>query len=551
MALTATATDRVRRDIVVQLHLREPGCYVASFNRPNLTYRVLPKGKPYPQLLEFLQARPRESGIVYCQARKSAEALAARLIEDGIPARPYHAGMEAKERTMNQELFLRDEVRVVCATIAFGMGINKPNVRFVVHYDLPKNLEGYYQETGRAGRDGLPSECLLLFSVGDAVKQRRFIEEKPDPKERQVARAQLDQMIHYAECTECRRGHLLRYFGESFGHDNCGGCDNCLAPRETYDGTIAAQKFLSCVYRIRERSHFGVGLNHVVEVLTGADTEKIRKFGHAQLSTYGIGQEHSRPEWAVIGRELVRLGYLRQDAERFNVLDLTPAGRAMLKERKPIHLTKPMKAPEQPAHRAGEIACDEALFERLRQLRKQVADERAVPPYIIFSDVSLRHMARSYPANEQEFRRIQGVGEAKLRDFGRVFLAEIAAHLRANPRQMFADDFFAGTLPPRARLSGTALATLQAFRAGQSIAEIARRRSLSVGTIYGHLALAVEAGEPIDLRKFISAEAEQEIAGAFAKTGFGSLSPVHQLLGGRFEYGVLRLYRAAAQTQQP
>src|ERR1039457_5028503 len=341
MALTATATDRVRKDIVTLLNLREPSCYVASFNRPNLTYRVFAKHKPYEQVIEFLRGRPRESGIVYCQSRKSTESVAERLNEDGVKARPYHAGLTTKERTEHQELFLRDEVRVICATIAFGMGINKPNVRFVLHYDLPKNIEGYYQETGRASRDGLPGECVLLFSAGDVIKQTRFIDEKPDPKEQQIAREQLQKMVHYAECAGCRRRELLAYFGEEFGvpplggsgrletdaeppkggtpneASNCGACDNCLSPRATFDGTLAAQKFLSCVYRIREKTRFGVGLNHVIEVLTGADTEKIRKWNHAQLSTYGIGGENSRPEWAAIGRELVRLGYLRQTKEKF------------------------------------------------------------------------------------------------------------------------------------------------------------------------------------------------------------------------------------------
>ena len=333
MALTATATERVRHDIIKQLKLREPGCYIASFNRPNLTYRVFAKHKPYQQVLEFLRARPKESGIVYCQARKTAETLAERLSEDGVKAKPYHAGLTPTERTQHQELFLRDETRVICATIAFGMGINKPNVRFVIHYDLPKNIEGYYQETGRAGRDGLPSECVLLFSAGDVVKQKNFIEEKPDPREQQIAREQLQQMVHYAECSGCRRNELLGYFGETSEQENCEGCDNCLSPRQTFDGTIAAQKFLSCVYRVREKTRFGVGLNHIVEVLTGAETEKIRRWGHEQLSTYGIGTEHNRPEWGAIGRELVRLGYLRQTSEKFSVLELTPEGLAALRQR--------------------------------------------------------------------------------------------------------------------------------------------------------------------------------------------------------------------------
>ena len=547
MALTATATGRVREDIVSLLKLREPRCYVASFNRPNLTYRVFAKSKAYAQVLEFLRDRSRESGIIYCQSRKTTESVAERLSEDGVKAKPYHAGLTPSERTQHQELFLRDEVRVSCATIAFGMGINKPNVRFVVHYDLPKNIEGYYQETGRAGRDGLPSECVLLFSPGDVVKQTSFIDEKPDPREQQIARAQLQQMVHYAESAGCRRRDLLGYFGEQFEEESCGACDNCLSPRATFDGTLAAQKFLSCVYRIRERSRFGVGLNHVIEVLTGADTEKIRRWGHEQLSTYGIGAEHSRSEWGAIGRELVRLGYLRQTSEKFSVLELTPEGLALLKERKPVTLTKPVSAPEPKTHRVGEISCDEALFERLRQLRKQLADERDVPAYIVFSDVALRQMARDYPNNEREFARISGVGEKKLREFGAVFLAEIGAYLSSNPRQIFADDSFAtpAPVPGRAALGATARETLRRFRSGQPVEQIAAERTLTPGTIYGHLLEAMLAGEVMDLNQFFTAEERQEVAAAFKQIGPGSLSGVFESLGGRYDYGRLRLFRAA------
>ncbi len=443
MALTATATTRVREDIVNLLRLREPSRFVASFNRPNLNYRVVAKAKPAAQVLAFLRERPRDSGIVYCQSRNGAERLASHLSESGIPAKPYHAGLTAGERSEHQELFLRDEVRVICATIAFGMGINKPNVRFVIHYDLPKNIEGYYQETGRAGRDGLPGECVLLFSAGDTVKQQRFIEEKP-PEEQQIAREQLRQIVQYAESGGCRRAELLRYFGEIFEGDNCGGCDNCLSPRAMFDGTVAAQKLLSCVFRIRQKSQFSLGLNHVVEVLTGADTEKIQRWGHQALSTYGIGREHTRPEWQAIGRELIRLGYLRQDAGKYSTLELTEEGWSALRERKKIVLTKPMAAPppREKIQRAGDIGCDEELFDRLRHLRKALADERDVPAYIVFSDVSLRQMARHYPADDEEFARISGVGEKKLREFGAVFLGEIADHLGTHPRQIFAEDSF-------------------------------------------------------------------------------------------------------------
>lgn len=562
MALTATATGRVREDIIRHLKLREPKCYVASFNRPNLTYRVIAKNKPYDQLLHFLRARPKESGIIYCQSRKSAESVAANLTEDGVKARAYHAGLTPKERSENQELFLRDDVRVICATIAFGMGINKPNVRFVVHHDLPKNIEGYYQETGRAGRDGLPSECVLLFSAGDVVKQTGFIDEKSDPQEQKIAREQLQQMVHYAECAGCRRVELLAYFGEQFEADgiagqvgastaiSCGGCDNCLSPRSTFDGTLAAQKFLSCVYRIREKQGFGVGLNHVVEVLTGAATEKIRKWGHEQLSTYGIGKEHSRPEWAAIGRELIRLGYLRQTTEKFSVLEVTNEGFVTLKQRVKITLTKPVAAPERQEHRVGEIACDEALFERLRELRKRLADERNLPAYIVFSDVALRQMARDYPENEREFARISGVGEKKLHEFGEAFLMEIAAHLLTNARQIFADDSFIAPAPVTRRgLGDSARETLRQFRAGKSIEQIARERSLVASTIMSHLAEGIEHGEPVELNRFLTDEEQKKIAKAFERNGFANMTGVFESLGGEIDYGRLRLFCASRNAK--
>jgi len=440
IALTATATERVRADVIKELKLRDPRFYMASFNRPNLTYRVVPKTAPYEQLLAFIRSRPKDSGIVYCASRKSTESLARNLNEDGVSAKPYHAGLTNVERTKHQDAFLRDDVRVITATIAFGMGINKPNVRFVVHYDLPKNLESYYQETGRAGRDGLPSQCVLLFSPGDVAKQLHFIDEKTE-KEARIARAQLQQMVHYAETRECRRAVLLEYFGETFPLQSCESCDSCLQPRETFDGTVQAQKFLSCVYRIHARHGFGFGLGHVVDVLRGADTEAIRQRGHNELSTYGIGGESKRAEWQAIGRELLRLGLVQCAPGKFATLSLTPAGLEALRKRTSIVLTKQIDIAEKAARRrAGAIECDEALFERLRALRRRLADERGVPAYIIFSDVSLREMARTYPANSTEFRRISGVGEQKLKDFGEAFLREIKSYSAANPRRTFSED---------------------------------------------------------------------------------------------------------------
>ncbi len=551
MALTATATTRVREDIVKHLQLRNPRCYVASFNRPNLNYKVMPKSDPYSQVLAFVRARPNESGIIYCQSRKTCESVAGQLREDGISAAPYHAGLEAVERTRNQELFLRDDVRVICATIAFGMGINKPNVRFVLHYDLPKNIEGYYQETGRAGRDGLPAECVLLFSAGDMMKQLFFIEEKTDPQEQRIAKAQLEEMVHYAERAECRRALLLEYFGERYAEPNCNGCDNCLAPREMYDATVVAQKFLSCVYRIKDMSGFNVGLNHVVEVLTGADTEKVRKWNHNQLSTYGIGKEMSRTEWLSVGRQLIRLRYVQQNHEKFNVLELTDEGLRVVKERVAVHLSKPQVVAEPMKHGVGEIACDEQLFERLRELRKRLADERNVAAYIVFSDVSLRQMARNYPTKPDEFVRISGVGEKKLNEFGGLFMSEIERYLQTNPRRKFSNEPSQSPSTPKPkRLNETTKESLKLFYSGKSIEEIARLRTLATSTIESHLLAAVNAGEELQINQIIPSDVHEEIAAAFAKLGFSNLTGVYELLGGKFSYGVLRLFRAIKQPQK-
>ncbi len=436
-ALTATATGRVRDDIIHHLQLNDPQVFVASFNRPNLSYRVVPKDKGVNQIAEFVRKRHLDSGIVYCATRAAADRVAESLNDRGFPARPYHAGLTATERASHQELFLRDEVRIICATIAFGMGINKPNVRWVIHHDLPKNIEGYYQETGRAGRDGLPADCLLLFNPGDAAKQTHFIDEMSSAKEQKIAREQLRLMMHYAECPSCRRRELLDYFGETYATPTCDSCDNCLEPRESYNATTEAQKLLSCVYRVRQGGRFGVGLNHLIEILTGAKTEKIRRWGHDQLSTYGVGSELSRPEWAAIGRELLRMGLLAQEKGEFPTIALTEEGLEALRSRRMILLTKAMTARRAPRERAGEITCDETLFDRLRKLRKRIADERGVPAYVIFGDTTLRQMAREYPESPVALRAVSGIGEKKLAEFGGPFTAEVCDYLKTYPKVQF------------------------------------------------------------------------------------------------------------------
>jgi ATP-dependent DNA helicase RecQ len=546
LALTATATERVRDDIAKSLRMRDPARHVGSFNRPNLTYTVVEKADAYEQLVKFVKARPKQSGIVYGLSRNTAEVNADRLRSDGIRAVAYHAGLDATARDRAQEAFIRDEADVVCATIAFGMGINKPNVRFVVHYDLPKHVEGYYQETGRAGRDGLPSDCLLLFNAGDAMRLKKFAEDITDDRERAHVLKKLDDMVHFAESHECRRAAILAYFGEELDTD-CTGCDNCQAPRERYDGTVHAQKLMSCVYRIREKANFGVGLNHVVDVLVGADTEKIRGWGHNTLSTYGIGKDLPKSAWKAAGRELIRLGLMKQDAAKFNVLELTPAGLAALKERKAVALTRqPDRVETKSRDGAAAMPCDEALFETLRVLRKRLADQRDVPAYIIFSDVALRHMARIYPTDSEAFLRVSGVGEKKLADFGDEFLAAIRTHVAAHARQSFAEP----PTPTRARrpLNATSRESLQLFRAGRSVAQIAKDRGFAIGTIYTHLENAVAAGEPLDLARLITPAERAKIEAAFAEFGFENIAGALERLGPGFEYGQLKLYRAAVAS---
>ena len=431
IAMTATATARVRKEIVHNLHLRTPREFVAGFNRPNLTYTVIEKHKPNDQVLRYIRERGEESGIIYCASRKATEAVAEFLRTSGIPAAAYHAGMENRERSSTQEAFLRDRVRVICATTAFGMGVNKPNVRFVIHHDLPKSIEGYYQETGRAGRDGLPSSCLLLFSRGDFAKQARLLEEKPEGHERMHAFDALSRMVSYAEGVTCRRQDLLAYFGEVAGDQSCHGCDNCLEPREKFDATMVAQKFLSCVYRIRQASGFAVGLKHVVDVLTGKTNDKITRLGHDRISTFGIGNDHNAKDWERIGRELTARGFLATSHDGFPVLGLTDLGRRALTQREPVFLTRAPKSVKTFEVHVSDYQDDynRDLFEALRTLRRRLAEERDIPAYVVFSDVTLRQMAREAPVTSTAFRAMNGVGDKKAAEYSEIFISEIQKHL--------------------------------------------------------------------------------------------------------------------------
>ena len=435
IALTATADTQTRDDIVQVLNLGHARRYFTGFDRPNIRYTVLEKHKPFDQLMAFLNKRRDQAGIVYALSRRKVEEVANKLQRQGINAAAYHAGLPVGQRQQVQDQFLRDELNVVVATVAFGMGIDKPNVRFVVHYDLPKHIEGYYQETGRAGRDGLPSEALLLYGTQDVVTARRLIESNQNPEQQRIEIHKLNAMVALAESVACRRRVLLGYFGESLEED-CGNCDICEDPPERFDATVDAQKALSCVYRVGER----FGLKHVIDVLRGADTERIRSLGHAGLSTYGIGSDRGEQAWTSIVRQLIHHGYLVQDIANYSVLRLTPAARPLLRGEIRLELARPrVRETTKKAKRSRasvELSTsEELLFDDLRRLRKQLADAEGKPPYIVFGDATLVHMARQKPVDDQEMLRISGVGQAKLEKYGADFLDAITAWCATNAGQ--------------------------------------------------------------------------------------------------------------------
>jgi len=424
VAMTATADPETRKDILGQLGLTDAAAFVAGFDRPNITYTVIPKQKPLAQLGSFLRNRRDEAGIVYALSRKRVDQVAKQLQAAGFSAAAYHAGLPDDQRRRVQEAFQRDDIRIVVATVAFGMGIDKPNVRFVVHFDMPKSVESYYQETGRAGRDGLPSEALMLFGMGDVMTARKLIENSDNAERVRIEIQKLNAMVAYGEALTCRRRALLSYFGDQRDHD-CGNCDICTDPPQQFDATVQAQKALSCVYRTGER----FGMMHLIEVLRGSKNQRVLDLKHDKISTWGIGADTPATQWENIIRQLIHLGYLTQDFTRFGALSLSSAARPVLKGEMTVTLGMPrntLETVERTRKRAGSRKdYDQALFDKLRALRKQIADAAKLPPFVVFSDATLAEMSRSYPQNHQEMRQVSGVGDRKLQQYGDAFLAEI------------------------------------------------------------------------------------------------------------------------------
>ena len=551
IALTATATDRVREDIVAQLELQEARKFISSFNRANLSYSVQPKRAAFGALVALLRKHQDEAAIVYCASRNDTENLSADLSANGLEALPYHAGLDGVVRKETQEKFIRDEVPIVVATIAFGMGIDKPDIRLVVHYDLPKTLEGYYQETGRAGRDGLPSECVLFYTFADKRKQDYFIERMEDRTQQENAREKLAQVIQYGELYTCRRKVLLEYFGEEWEQENCGGCDVCLAPKEEFDATEVAQKVLSAVIRTGER----FGMNHVVQVLRGRATERVKSQGHDKLTVFGIARDFDDAELKHIVSLLLAEGVLVKNGNEYPILAVTQSGRTLLRKRAKLTLTRPEKSISKGASLPDNTVpeYDRTLFEKLRVLRKGIADGRGVPPFVIFGDVALQQMASYLPQSPESFSRISGVGAAKLEQYSEEFLSVIRVHTRDNGLTERDLPSHRRERSSRAQSAGsTYTETKKLVVQKLPISEIAERRGVKVDTVINHLEELVRTGEKLELGYLMpSPERSAKIEAAFQQSGsLVLLAPVRDLLGGDYSYQEVRLERIRLRQER-
>jgi ATP-dependent DNA helicase RecQ len=543
IALTATADKLTQKDILEKLNLHKPAVFVSSFNRANITYRVIPKKNSFKQLIAFLNGRPDESGIIYCLSRKSTEELAADLKDEGFAAEAYHAGLSNEVKVKNQEAFLRDDVKIIVATIAFGMGINKSNVRYVVHIDLPKNIEGYYQETGRAGRDGLPSEALLLYSPGDAGKLQHFARIEGNEAQSRIMLNKLNDMVKYCQLQACRRQYLMNYFDEAFP-PNCGSCDFCLTEFKRFDGTLIAQKALSAVARLNER----FGVNYVIDFLRGSKTEKIRD-EHKLLKTYGIGADISKPDWQRYIRELITMDYLHITDDGYPIVKLTHKSAAVLKGLQKVEFIESEVVEETHTHEQAPPHESE-LLSRLKSVRNDIARLENVPAYIIVYDATLLEMATFLPLSLDELRLISGFGDIKLARYGRELLQPVKDYCKEKglqskiaykspKRERKAKTQKAERTPKTRKANDTRTETFTMYRQGKGITEIAAARGLSPMTIEGHLSHFIESGE-IDILEIVSQEKIPVIKDAVESYGREMLSPLKQILGDDYSYGEIK-----------
>ncbi|MFV9550253.1 DNA helicase RecQ [Algibacter sp. PT7-4] len=533
IALTATADKATRNDIKNQLRIEDSEQFISSFDRQNIALEVRPANNRISQIVKFIKQRPNQSGIIYCLSRKTTEKLAEKLKANNIPAKAYHAGLNFDKRTKVQESFVFDKTQIVCATVAFGMGIDKSNVRWVIHYNMPKNIEGYYQEIGRGGRDGLKAHALLFHSYADVIQLRNFINGTSN-EEFQIAK--LDRMKQFAEATTCRRKILLSYFGELLAN-NCGNCDVCNNPPQFFDGTIIAQKILSAIYRLKEKEAMGM----VIDVLRGSQNATVLEKNYQNILTFGVGKEISWKHWQHFIIQLINQGYCEIAFHKHNVLQLTEFSNHVLFNGAKVALTKPVNVPDiktaakekttkikEDKVKARKRLTADSLFERLRLLRYKISQEENIPAYLVFSDATLKEIERERPLSEPDFLSISGVGQRKLEVYGDEFIAEI---------KRFMDDKL-----QKPKKKNTTLVTYQLYKQGKSIEEISMARKLAITTIYSHIAKLYSSGKDINIFDFISKSDVQAVKKAKAKLDSPkALRPYFEYFNEDMDYFKIRL----------
>jgi len=547
IALTATATQKVREDIVRQLNLQKAKLFVSSFNRENLNISVIEKKQAFVKLVNLISKYPKESVIVYCHSRNETEEIAGNLKLNKISAKAYHAGLSPNDRKSAQELFIKDKVDVIVATIAFGMGIDKPDVRLVVHYTYPKTLEGYYQEIGRAGRDGLASDCVMFYTYADTRKHQFFINQIDDNILRERAEAKLAEVLNYGELTTCRKKYLLKYFGEEMKGDNCGACDVCLTVKEMFDATVIAKKIISAV--IRTESRFGK--NYVIDVLLGKKVQKIKINNHDKLSVFGIVDDYTEGELGQIVNQLVNLGYLVKTEGKYPLLSIVGKGMKFVTGDEKLEMVKPMAdaLDKKASKKKGDLKYNTELFEVLRNIRRELAEEANVPPFVIFGDVSLREMAYYFPADKDAFAKIAGVGTKKLEQYADIFLKEIAIFARTNNIQPIAIDQkkvkkSSDDIEVKEHRPIFYLKTKELLAKKIPVDRIAKNQGVQPSTIVNHIEKLIDAGEKMDLDYLkLPSDRYEAMKKAFKKVGDEKLKPVFEYLNGKYDYDELRLAR--------
>lgn len=549
IALTATATAKVREDIIRQLNFQNAKTFISSFDRENLRISIIEKKQAFPKLVNILDRYRHESVIIYCHSRNETEDLVANLKLNGFSALAYHAGLEAGERKMAQELFIKDEINIIVATIAFGMGIDKPDVRLVVHYTYPKTLEGYYQEIGRAGRDGLQSECVMFYSYADTRKHEFFINQIQDDILQRRAEEKLASVLNFSELTTCRKKYLLRYFGEEMASDNCGACDVCLTERELIDATEISKKILSAVYR----TGGAFGKNYIIEVLLGKKIQRVLRNGHERLSVFGIARESDENDLGQIINQLVGLGYLIKMEGKYPTLKITKKAAEFLNSGEKLELQKPQVDLEKKKTKAnGELDYNTELFEILRSLRKEIADEEKVPPFVIFGDKALQEMAYYFPQDKESFGGIAGVGSVKLEKYSPSFLEEIKKFTTQNnieARVISGKKEVERVIKVRTAKPKFYLQTKELVIKKIPLERIAKNQDLRPSTVIDHLEKMIDAGERMDLEYLkLPLDRYEKIKAAFLVCGDEKLKPVFEYLGGEFEYDVIRLVRVLMKS---